>query len=86
MIIQAPSHGKCMVDGLNGFDKTIFDMFFDYLVGHPEVLMDGMKSVTNHTRGENGTLVSLAQVYYDILSDPYQSQGAISHDNRVKKR
>ena len=69
-IIQAPSHGKCMVDGLNGFDKTILDLFFDCLVGHPGVLVDRMKIVITHTQEENDTLVSLAQICYDIISHP----------------
>ena len=74
-----------MVDGLNGFDKTILDMFFGCLIlDHPAVLVDVTKCVMAHTQEENGTRVSLAQVCYGILSNQDQSQDAGSNENRVK--
>ena len=35
-IVNAPGHGKCIVDAMNGVDKTLLNLFFSYLVAHPE--------------------------------------------------
>ncbi|KAL7554297.1 hypothetical protein ACHAWF_018122 [Thalassiosira exigua] len=85
-IIQAPGHGKCIADSQNGTDKTLLDMFFDCLVGHPEELEDGVKKVLTHTRDENRKLIGLAEVCFNILNDPERTKGAKSHANRANHR
>ncbi len=85
-IIQAPHHGKCIVDSKNGADKTLLEFFFDNLVAHPEEMEKGLRMVQTHTRDEDGKLVSLAKVCYEILNDPDRTHGAKSHANRAKRR
>ena len=85
-IIQASGHGKCVVDAMNGIDKTLLDMFFNCLVAHPEELQDGVKRVLTHDKDEDGVLVSLADVCYEILNDPDRKNGARSNAHRSKNR
>jgi len=84
-IIQAPGHGKCIVDSQSGKDKTLLDLFFDCLVTNPEALKEGLKQVETHEKDEEG-LVSLAKVCHDILSDPERRCGSSSNARRAANR
>ena len=85
-IVHPPGHGKCIVDALNGVDKTLLDLFFSCLVAHPEELEQGMKKVATHVKVEGGEDVSLASVCLDILNDHSHIHGAKSHSNKSRKR
>ncbi|KAL7546848.1 hypothetical protein ACHAWF_010174 [Thalassiosira exigua] len=85
-IIQAPGHGKCVVDSQNGVDKSLLDMFFDCLVSTPEGRVNDVKTVLTHDRDEDGNVVRLSEVALDILNDPDRTHGAKGGKNRAKNR
>ena len=85
-IIQAPHHGKCLVDSKNGSDKTHLEFYFDNLVAHPEEMEAGLQMVQTHQRDEDGKFVSLAKVCHGILNHPDRTHGAKSHADRAKRR
>ena len=65
-IVNAPGHGKCIVDAMNGVDKTLLNLFFSCLVAHPEELKKGMKGVHTHNKvdgEENSVLLDYAWVF-----------------------
>ncbi|EJK64880.1 hypothetical protein THAOC_14335, partial [Thalassiosira oceanica] len=85
-IVNAPGHGKCIVDSQNGGDKTLLDIFFNCLVRNPEEIGEGIKHVLAHTHVDGEGEVSLAEICYNILNDPDRTRGCQSNKNRSKWR
>ena len=85
-IVNAPGHGKCIVDAMNGVDKTLLNLFFSCLVAHPEELKKDMKGVHTHNKVDGDEKLSLASVCLGILDDKDRKFGVKSHKNRSKHR
>ena len=85
-IFKASGHGKVMVDSQNSMDKNLRGMYLKYLVVHPKEILEGFRKVLTYKRDENGFLVSLAQVCYEIVNDPEQTQGAKSDSDMSRHR
>ena len=83
--VKCAGHGKCRCDAEGGCHKTFADNAFDKFVMLPEDEIAGCKLIPTH-KVENGSLLSLAEIVYDILQDPDYIRGARSHSARKTKK
>jgi hypothetical protein len=67
--VEAPGYGKKEVDRLIGTDKTHADIIFACPGRYAEEEQDDIKA-SKHRMNSNGVKISLAEMVYDILSNP----------------